>query len=137
MNLAPFAPGIFTISAQGTGQGAILDTSYRLVDASNPATPGSVVVIYCTGLGAVSNQPASGYPAPIDPLAETPTKPTVTIGGATVTAEFAGLVPGLVGEYQVNAEVPSGSATGNAVAVTIAIGGVTSNIVTMAVKAAE
>jgi hypothetical protein len=33
--------------------------------------------------------------------------------------------------------VPSGSATGNAVAVTIAIGGVTSNIVTMAVKAAE
>jgi uncharacterized protein (TIGR03437 family) len=137
VNLAPFAPGIFTTSAQGTGQGAILDTSYRLVDASNPAMPGSVVLIYCTGLGAVSNQPASGSPAPIDPLAETTARPTVTIGGAPATVGFAGLVPGLVGEYQVNAEVPSGSATGNAVAVAIAIGGVTSNTVIMAVKAGE
>jgi uncharacterized protein (TIGR03437 family) len=137
MNLASFAPGIFTTSAQGTGQGAILDLDYRLVDQSNPAAPGSVVVIYCTGLGPVSNQPASGSPAPADPLAETPTKPTVTIGGVPATVQFSGLVPGLVGEYQVNAVVPSGSATGNAVPVAMTMGGVASNTVTMAVKAGD
>jgi uncharacterized protein (TIGR03437 family) len=137
MNLAPFAPGIFTTSAQGTGQGAIFDANSRLVDSSNPAAPGSIVVIYCTGLGPVSNQPASGAPAPTDPLAETPAKPTVTIGGAPATVQFSGLVPGLVGEYQVNVQVPAGSATGNAVPVVVAMGGVVSNTVTMAVKAGD
>jgi len=137
LNLAPFAPGIFTTNSQGTGQGAIQDVSYRLVDPTNPATPGSVVVIYCTGLGAVTNQPASGVGAPAYPypLAETTTRPAVTIGGAPATVLFSGLVPGLVGEYQVNAVVPAASATGSAVPVVISIGGVTSNTATIAVAA--
>ena len=32
IKLAPVAPGIFAMNGQGAGQGAILDTSYRLVD---------------------------------------------------------------------------------------------------------
>jgi len=131
--LTPVSPGIFSINAQGTGQGAILDSSYKLVDASNPATPGSTaILIYCTGLGPVSNQPASGAASPGDPLAETPTFPTVTIGGAPAQVLFSGLAPGFVGEYQVNAIVPAGSATGAAVPVTISMGGITSNTVTIA-----
>ena len=51
VNLAPFAPGIFSTNSQGMGQGEIFDTSNQLVDSSNPASPGSYVVIYCTGLG--------------------------------------------------------------------------------------
>ena len=131
--LVPASPGIFSTNSQGTGQGAILDSSYKLVDASNPATPGSTaILIYCTGLGPVSNQPASGAASPGGPLAETPTLPTVTIGGAPAQVLFSGLAPGFVGEYQVNAIVPAGSATGAAVPVTISMGGITSNTVTIA-----
>jgi len=132
--LAPFAPGIFSVNAQGTGQGAILDTSYRLVDSSNPATPGSTIIaIYCTGLGPVTNQPASGSAAPSNPLAVT-TTPIVTVGGVPATVLFSGLAPGFVGEYQVNAQVPAAAPAGNAVPVVISIGGVTSNAVTIAVQ---
>jgi uncharacterized protein (TIGR03437 family) len=137
VSLAPFAPGIFSTNAQGFGQGAILDPTYKLVDTSNPAAPGStVVLIYCTGLGAVSNQPASGAPSPSNPPATTTTTPTVMIGGAPAQVSFSGLAPGFVGEYQVNALVPPNSAAGDAVPVVISIGGKTSNTVTMAVKAA-
>jgi uncharacterized protein (TIGR03437 family) len=133
VSVAPVAPAIFTTNASGSGQGAILDTTYRLVDSANPVAAGSYVLIYCTGLGAVSDQPATGSPAPSDPLAWSAT-PTVTIGGAAANVQFSGLAPGYVGLYQVNAQVPAGSATGSSVPVVISMGGVTSNAVTMAVE---
>jgi uncharacterized protein (TIGR03437 family) len=136
VSLAPFAPAIFSMNSQGTGQGAILDASYRLVDSTNPATAGStIVLIYCTGLGAVTNQPPTGSPALSNPLSWTTTNPTVTIGGVAANdVRFSGLAPGYVGLYQVNALVPAASATGNAVPVMISAGGTTSNIVTIAVR---
>jgi uncharacterized protein (TIGR03437 family) len=130
-----FSPGIFSMNGLGTGQGAILDASYRLVDSVNPATAGSTVVeIYCTGLGAVTNQPPSGFPAPYNPLAMTTTTPGVTIGGVEATVKFSGLAPGSVGLYQVNALVPAKAPSGPAVAVEISAGGYRSNTVTMAVQ---
>jgi len=135
VDLVAYAPNIFTTNAQGTGQGAILDLSGRLVDSSNPATAGSsIIVIYCTGLGAVSNQPPSGSAATSAPLSATVVTPTVSIGGAPARVLFAGEVPGLVGEYQVNVLTPAGSATGNAVPVTVSMGGFTSNAATIAVQ---
>jgi uncharacterized protein (TIGR03437 family) len=135
VNLASFAPGIFSMNAQGSGQGAILDTSYRLVDGSNPATAGSTVIqIYCTGLGPVTNQPASGSPALSDPISSTTTTPAVSIGGKPAAVLFSGLAPGAVGEYQVNVLVPAGSSKGAAIPVVISIGGATSNTVTIAVQ---
>lgn len=132
-NVTSYAPGIFTMNAQGSGQGAILNSSYQIADASNPAAPGSYVQLYCTGLGAVSNTPLDGAPSPSNPLAETTIAPTVTIGGLPATVLFSGLAPGFVGEYQVNVQVPSGIAAGSAVPVVLTIGGVSSNTVTMAV----
>jgi len=107
-----------------------------MVDASNAAMPGSTVLqIFCTGLGAVTNQPQTGFPAPSsNPLAETTTIPTVTIGGVPANVLFSGLAPGFVGEYQVNALVPATTLAGSAVPVAISIGGVTSNTVTIAVQ---
>jgi uncharacterized protein (TIGR03437 family) len=134
VNLAPFAPGIFAMNGQGYGQGAILDASYRLVDAKNPTTPGAVVQIYCTGLGAVTNQPATGAAAPNDPLATTITVPRVTIGNAPAKVQFSGLAPGYVGLYQVNAEVPAETSRGVAVSVGIFVGELASNTVTIAVQ---
>jgi len=135
INIAPYAPGIFSINAQGTGQGAVLDTSYRLVDSSNPARAGiDTIQIYCTGLGPVTNQPPGGTPALGSPLSQTSARPTVTIGGAPATVQFSGLAPGAVGEYQVNVLVPAGSVKGAAVALALQVGGVTSNTVTIAVQ---
>jgi minor extracellular serine protease Vpr len=135
VSLAPFAPGIFSMNGQGAGQGAVLDTSYNLVDSANPATAGSTIVqIYCTGLGAVTNQPPSGLPPATNGLSQTITTPTVNIGGLPAQVLFSGLAPGSVGEYQINALVPAGSLKGAAVPVVIAIGGSTSNIVTIAVQ---
>jgi uncharacterized protein (TIGR03437 family) len=134
VSLAPLAPGIFSINRQGYGQGAILDASYRLVDATNPTTPGAVVQIYCTGLGEVTNQPATGAAAPNDPLAMTITLPRVTIGNAPATIQFSGLAPGYAGLYQVNVEVPAEASRGVAVGVTIFVGEIASNTVTIAVQ---
>ena len=59
---------------------------------------------------------------------------TVNIGGIDVPANFAGLAPGFVGLYQVNGPIPAGVAPGDAVPVTLTIGGVTSNTATIAVQ---
>jgi uncharacterized protein (TIGR03437 family) len=134
VSLTTYAPGIFTANGQGTGPGAILDSNYHLVSATNPTTAGAIIQLYCTGLGPVTNQPATGAPSPLDPLARTTTLPVVTIGGARATVQFSGLTPGDVGLSQVNAYVPAASSKGAAVPVTIAIGGATSNTVTIAVQ---
>jgi len=133
VSLATYAPGIFTPDGSGAGQGLILNTSYNLVDAGNPAAAGDWVQIFCTGLGPVTNTPATGEPAPLDSLVWTTTIPTVSIGGVTARLNFWGLAPGQVGMYQVNAQLPEGLSSG-AVPVTISIGGVESNAVTMAVR---
>jgi len=129
------APAIFTVNASGTGQGAILNTSYQLVDSSNPAIPGQTYLqIYCMGLGGVTNLPADGAPASSNPLSQTASQAQVTIGGVETTASFTGLAPGFVGLYQVNVLVPSSVASGSAVQLSISIGGATSNTVTIAVQ---
>jgi uncharacterized protein (TIGR03437 family) len=58
----------------------------------------------------------------------------VTIGGVQASVLFYGLTPGSAGLYQLNVQVPPIPVKGNAVPVAIAIGGVQSNTVTMAVE---
>jgi len=130
--LATYSPGIFIMNAQ-TNQAAALDANYNLVGPANPATAGAYVQIYCTGLGPVTNQPATGAPALSSPLSWTAATPTVSIGGATAPVVFSGLAPGEVGLYQVDAQVPSGIAAGASVPVTISVGGATSNTATLAI----
>jgi uncharacterized protein (TIGR03437 family) len=98
-----------------------------IIGTACPATPGALVQFYVNGLGPTNNQPASGSPASSNPnnLAQTTTTPVVTIGGQKATVQFAGLAPGFVGLYQVNAYIPTGLAAGNQ-PITIQIGGVTS-----------
>jgi len=87
-------PGIFTTN--GT-QGAILNVSYRLITASNPANPGDVIQIYCTGLGA-TNPPSVTGQAAVSGVAVI--QPTVTVGGLAAGLQYAGVAPGFVGLYQ-------------------------------------
>jgi uncharacterized protein (TIGR03437 family) len=77
-----------------------------LVTDSNPLRPGEYVYFYATGLGPVSNEPATGAAAPAGPLAAALQLPSVIVGGVPAEVLFAGLAPGFVGVYQVNIRVP-------------------------------
>jgi uncharacterized protein (TIGR03437 family) len=139
VTLAPFAPGIFTLNGSGSGQGMILiDGTALLVAPSStggrPALRGEFISIYSTGLGAVTNQPATGMAARAEPLSMTIATPTVSIGGADALVVFSGLAPGAMGLYQVNVQVPQGASVGDAVRLTLSVGGVASNSVTIAVQ---
>ena len=101
---------------------------------SRPARPGEFVAIFATGLGPVEPPLATGAPASDDPLSVTTTLPQVTIGGVPATVTFSGLAPGFVGLYQINVEIPAGAPSGGAVAVVVTIGGVQSNVVTIAIE---
>jgi uncharacterized protein (TIGR03437 family) len=103
--LPAVAPGIFEMNAQH--QAAALDASSRLIGPANPASAGSVVAIYCTGLGAVTVPQTDGVRAPLDQLIYTDSVPAVTIGGETAQVLFSGLAPGSIGLYQIDVVVPS------------------------------
>lgn len=144
-------PGIFTYNASGSGQGivGIAGTALLAGPAGSglaPAKRGSdYLQIYCTGLGPVAATggqaaPADGAAAASSVLFQTTASVTVTIGGVTVPASFAGLTPTLVALYQVNVQVPANAPAGSAIPVTIAVkpptGGaaVVSNTVTVALQ---
>jgi uncharacterized protein (TIGR03437 family) len=134
--VAAAQPGIFTVNESGTGQGVIMKSDgVTLAEPGTPASIGETVVIYCTGLGAVTPAVTEGSPAPFAPLAWTVNPVTVTIGGVAAPApSFYGLTPGLAGLYQVNVAVPAGIATGDAVPVVLSVAGQSSPAVTMAVR---
>jgi uncharacterized protein (TIGR03437 family) len=134
ITIVPARPGIFATTQDGKGQGVIMDTANRLVDAANPAKVGDVVVVYCTGLGATNPAVRSGEAAPTSPLAKVVTPVTVTIGGQPATVQFAGLTPGYAGLYQVNVQIPSGVTPGSAVPLVISQDSIPSNAVTLALR---
>ena len=136
VNLASFAPGIFTVNGQGTGQGVIVDQDERLADSNAPAVVGmGVVRIFATGLGSVTSQPATGAAAPANPVSVTTTNPVVMIGGVAATLLACELAEGTVGTYDLDVQVPAGVNPTGAAAVQISIGGVQSNSPTMAIRA--
>jgi uncharacterized protein (TIGR03437 family) len=131
--MAAVKPGIFT---NGHGQGAILNFDYSVNGPANPATRGQYVFIYTTGEG-VTIPPGvdgrvTGTPLPTAAAANC----AATMGGQPAPTNFCGEAPGFTaGVMQVNALVPESVTPGNAVPVTITIGGVTSQAgVTLAVK---
>lgn len=70
-----------------------------------PAKPNEVVTIYGIGFGPVSPPMPSGTAA-VGLTAIQP-QPVMKIGGTTVTLQYSGLTPGLIGLYQFNVVVPT------------------------------
>ncbi|MGH9786125.1 MAG: Kelch repeat-containing protein [Terriglobia bacterium] len=114
------APGIFTVSQDGRGQGAVRHAGGALADPATPAAVGEAIEIYCTGLGDLSS--AAGA------------IPEVTIGGRPAEVLFFGNAPGFVGLNQVNVRVPAGVTPGPAVPVRLSFRNRVSNEVTIAVR---
>lgn len=103
-------PGIFSYGVEADVFGAILHANFQLADTAHPAKPGETVLIYCTGLGAVSSPSATGAAGNGQ---HTVTLPSVTIGGLNAHVSFSGLAPGFAGLYQINVEVPTSLTAGN------------------------
>jgi len=108
--LADYAPAFFVYPESSTGKTLIAARDARsgkLISSANPATAGEIVSLYANGLGPVSNQPATGEPAPSSPLARTTQLPIVTVAGQPAVVQFSGLTPGITGLYVLNVTMPS------------------------------
>jgi uncharacterized protein (TIGR03437 family) len=116
IQLNRFAPGIFTLNANGLGPGAVLRSSdYSLICppgrsdcAYNPARVGEAISIFAAGLGPVEGPWLSGHA--IARAAPTTTTPKVWIGGVPAVVLYSGMAPGFVGLYQINVLAPGGVA---------------------------
>lgn len=125
------SPGVLVY---GTNRAVVQNQDGNLNTATNGALPGSTVVAYLTGQGAVDNAVADGEPAGASPLSRATLSASATIGGQNATISFLGLTPGFVGLLQANLVVPALASGDHAVAVTI--GGRTSNNPVISVRAA-
>ena len=140
-SLAKFSPALFTVTEDGRGQGVVLIRDSGEIAApagafatSRPARRGEIVSVYSTGLGPVTNQPATGSPGQATPAAGTLTLPAVTIGAMEAKVLSSALDPALVGVYRVNVEIPANAPLGDAIHVLLSAGGSSSNTVTIAIQ---
>ena len=113
---------MFTRDQTGRGQ-ALAFVGGNLADATAPARAGDVIVIYCSGLGAVEPPLTAGSPAPTASLTRTAEPVSVSIGGVAAQVDFAGLAPGFSGLYQVNTVVPEAVPRGDAIEVLLRVAG--------------
>ncbi len=124
--VATAAPGIYCYAA-GVGQAVAINTYADQTVAYNqdrPATTGSYLTFFITGEGQMTAPWADGL-LPGAPLFPNPAAPvSVHIGG--VPSECSGNWAGLIyaGVTQVNACVPAGAPTGDAVPLQVSVGGV-------------
>ena len=134
--VSAYAPGIFTVSSSGSGQGIfVVAQDGSLVSNNNPARRGSIVSIYATGLGAVDPPVTSGDAGnAVEPLNRTLLTPMVRFDTYDGEVLYSGLAPGFAGLYQINVKVPAGVSSAYNIPVSLAIGGAASNRVTIPIQ---
>ena len=133
------APAIFSLSDNGSGQGAILNSNASVNGTGNPAAPGSIISIFATGEGVLvpagTTGCITGGTLPLPKPAATPV--SVTIGGEQASSiTYAGEAPDSVcGLLQINATLPSDLGAGaQPVVLTIGTSSSASQAITVAVN---
>jgi uncharacterized protein (TIGR03437 family) len=125
LTIQPTAPAVFRSTVAGINEtvpAVVRASNNLLVTLSNPVHRDDMLTIYLTGMGQTTPVVETGLPAPSDPLATALTKPTVRLGGVDLSIDYAGLAPGEVGVYQINARVPVNAPQGISVPLTITQG---------------
>jgi uncharacterized protein (TIGR03437 family) len=129
LTVSKYAPAIF--SDPSTNQAVILHSDGSFVNEANPATRDQHLTMYAAGLGLPTG-------ANVAPGAGAPSNPPIQLTGvevffgdprysqAAIIVNWAGLAPGFVGVYQLNLTVPGNHLKGDALPVTIKVGGVSS-----------
>jgi len=127
VTVSKYAPAIF-LDATGP---MIFHKNGPRVDKAHPASRDEPLILYLTGLGVTTGgKVTTGQPSPTNPLAVTqPVSlnfgPT-TIANTAVIVDWSGLTPGMIGLYEIHARVPGNHWKGDALPVTVRIGGVSS-----------
>jgi uncharacterized protein (TIGR03437 family) len=119
------APGIYCY-AGGAAQAVAVDTfadGTVALNVDRPVPPGGYLTFFITGEGATAAPWADGL-LPVAPLFPTPAAPVaVRVGGvaSACSGNWVGLI--FAGVTQVNACVPAGAPTGDAVPLEVSVGG--------------
>jgi uncharacterized protein (TIGR03437 family) len=118
----PAAPSVLRTGTAGPETGlptVVRDANGELVTGSNPIHRNETIVIYLAGMGRTAPEVQAGMVSPKDPLPMVLIPPQVELGGVSLQIQYAGLTPGQVGVYQINAYVPWGAPLGLSVPLTI------------------
>ena len=119
--------GTFALNSDGTGPGVITDLSYAAITYIHAAHPGDTVVLWGTGLGAITGD---------ETMAPTPTEldkgqVQILVGNQPAVVSYSGRTA-YAGLDQVNFVVPAG-VTGCKTSVAVTVKGITGNVTSMAV----
>jgi uncharacterized protein (TIGR03437 family) len=131
------APSVFRSGTAGPETGLATITrsdNGELITPTNPVHLGDSIVVWATGLGRTSPAIDSGMPSPSDPLPSAVIQPSLQLGGVALDVQYAGLVPGSVGLYQINATVPRSVPLGLSIPLVIAQGGSSTTLDVRVVK---
>ena len=136
-SILPAAPSIFRTGAAGPETGLATITrsdNGEFITPTNPIHYNDSITIWATGLGRTNPPIDTGMAAPADPLPSAVIAPIVTLGGQALRVDYAGLVPGSVGLYQINAAVPGGIPQGLEIPLVINQGGSSTTLTVRVVK---
>jgi uncharacterized protein (TIGR03437 family) len=121
---AALQPSVFEVSLPSGRFAAALHADYSLVEPSNPARPGEIVLLFWTGGGPTNPPVATNQPGPLPPAAVA-ADVTVVAGGVNAESLGSFYAPGLLTVYQTNFRIPVGAA-GQTLAVKLIVNGVES-----------
>lgn len=106
-----FSPTI----AMASGVPAVVHSvDYSLVTSMKPAQPGEVLVLFATGLGPTNPGVDYGQSFPSGASQPVSVPVEIVVNGTSEPVQYAGSYPGAINGYQVNFQLPSGTASGSA-----------------------
>lgn len=127
VTVSKYAPAVF-IDDQGS---ALYHADGTRVNKDHPGKRDEKLTLYATGLGTTTGGKVTvGTPSPASPLAVTAPvnlyfgNPLIKEAGIIV--DWSGLLPGTIGVYQINCRIPGAHIKGDALPITLKIGGVSS-----------
>jgi uncharacterized protein (TIGR03437 family) len=115
VNLISSTPAVFTVASGVSNTLTVnaINADGTANSTTNRAAAGSYVSIYASGLGAVTPSGfQAGSTAPSTTLFSVVGPTFVSVAGQSATVQFAGLAPGTISVYQVNAQIPAGTPAG-------------------------
>jgi uncharacterized protein (TIGR03437 family) len=136
-SILPAAPSVFRTGSAGPETGLATITrsdNGQFITPTNPVHYNDSITIWATGLGRTNPPIDAGDAAPADPLPSAVIAPSVLLGGTPLRIDYAGLVPGSVGLYQINAYVPPGVPQGLDIPLVISQGGTSTTLSVRVVK---
>jgi uncharacterized protein (TIGR03437 family) len=117
--IAPSVPAFFTTNQLGKGPAAAYHADYRLITRDDAARAGETIILLATGLGAVNPGGTTGTASSASRITA---DLQATVAGLPAVVDYAGLMPGFAGVYQLNVRIPEGAGAGDAPLIVVVAG---------------